>query len=178
MVVLPQNVPPPEPVTVPGAAFTVITVVDKQPADVVYATVAVPLLRPVNTPAVLIVPTAGVLLLHVPPASALLRDRVEPEHTLPPPVTGREGLTVATIVELQPVLAVYVMDAVPPAIPVTRPLVGFTVATPMAPLDHVPPDGALLSVVVAPWHIAADPDTGDIACTFTLIIRKHPVGRV
>jgi hypothetical protein len=106
IVALPQNMPLPEPVTVPGAAFTVITVADIHPAPVVYATVDVPLLSPANTPEVLMVPTAGVLLLHVPPPTALLKVSDEPVHTLPPPVMGREGLTVVTIVELQPVLNV------------------------------------------------------------------------
>ena len=35
MVALPQNVPPPEPVTAPGVAFTDITIVEKQLEGVV-----------------------------------------------------------------------------------------------------------------------------------------------
>jgi hypothetical protein len=67
---------------------------------------------------------------------------------------------------------------VPPAIPVTRPVVGFTLATAVVLLVQVPPEGALLSDVVAPWQTVALPDTGDIGCTFTFVMRIHPVGKV
>ena len=51
-----------------GAGVTVTTSVEIQPALNAYVIVVVPAVMPVSTPPVTsIVPTAGVLLLHVPP---------------------------------------------------------------------------------------------------------------
>ena len=46
------------------------------------------------------------------------------------------------------------MVAVPAATPVTTPVVAFTVAIPVAPLDHDPPDVVEVNVVVPATQIA------------------------
>jgi len=56
-----------EPMIDAAAAVTVTVSVDRQPALNAYVTVVVPPVRPVSTPPVEIVPTAGLLLDHVPP---------------------------------------------------------------------------------------------------------------
>ena len=64
----------------------------------------VPAVTPVTTPPAVMVATAGVALLHVPPAVALLSVVVEPTHTLVTPViTAGSGLTVTVVVTAQPV---------------------------------------------------------------------------
>ena len=62
----------------------------------------VPPERPASTPELLMVPTAVLLLLHVPPDTELERVRSAPWHTLLPPVMGAVVLTVTTAFELQP----------------------------------------------------------------------------
>jgi len=47
-------------------------------------------------------PTAGLLLLHVPPALASVRAIVEPVHTLDKPVIPLSEVTVTTVVARQP----------------------------------------------------------------------------
>lgn len=86
MSVEPQNVPPPEPVTGPGATLTVITPEVVHPAAVVYIMVVVPLDKLVKEPVLLIVPTAVLLLLQEPPAGVLLSVAVEPTHIAAMPV--------------------------------------------------------------------------------------------
>ena len=62
-----------------------------------------PAVRPANNPDVeLIVPTAVVLLLHVPPVTELDSARSLPAHTDVPPVMGAVAFTVIMAVELQP----------------------------------------------------------------------------
>jgi len=64
----------------------------------------VPPETPVTTPPALIVATAGVALLHVPPAVASDNVVVKPMHTLVVPViTAGNGLTVTVAVRKQPV---------------------------------------------------------------------------
>ena len=63
-----------------------------------------PPVTPVTTPPAVIVATAGVALLHVPPAVALLNVVVEPAHTLVIPVIAAgNGLTVTVVVTTHPV---------------------------------------------------------------------------
>ena len=63
----------------------------------------------------------------------------------------------------------------PAVTPVTTPEPDPTVATPVAPLVHAPPDGEELRVVVAPVHNDAVPviDEG-VVLTVTGAITKHP----
>lgn len=106
MVALPQNVPPPEPVTAAGSAVTVTMSVDMQPDGVVYVMVVVPAVMPVTVPEPLMVPTAAVLLAHVPPLTLLLSARLLPTHTAVPPVMGEVVLTDTIADELQLVAVV------------------------------------------------------------------------
>jgi len=69
-----------------GSGFTVTAWVVVPPW--VYVTVVTPAERPVNTPPVEIVPTAMLLLLHVPPEAELANVVVEPTHTVNVPVIG------------------------------------------------------------------------------------------
>lgn len=96
------------PVIAAGPAFTVTTVVTKQPLPSAYVIVDVPAAMPVTTPAPEIVDTAGVLLLHAPKGVVLLRVIVLPTHTaVPPPVMAAGSpFIVTTAVVIQPVAAV------------------------------------------------------------------------
>lgn len=58
---------------------------------------------PVNTPEVLMVPTAVVLLAHVPPDTEFDKVRLLPWQTLVPPVMAAVVLTVMIAEELHPV---------------------------------------------------------------------------
>jgi len=71
LIVLPSHTCAPAGVMLVGKPFTNTTVVREQP-DTEYVIVVVPAIRPVTTPPVDTVPTAGLLLLHVPPVVALL----------------------------------------------------------------------------------------------------------
>jgi hypothetical protein len=64
----------------------------------------VPAVTPVTTPPAVMVATAGVALLHVPPAVTLLKVVVEPMQTLVVPVMAAgSGLTVTVVVTAHPV---------------------------------------------------------------------------
>jgi hypothetical protein len=93
------------PLIVPGPAFTVTTVVAKQPVEPVYVIVAVPTLTPQNIPVdTPTVATAVLLLLHVPPLVASARVEQNPTQTETGPVIATGGvLTVTTAVRIQPV---------------------------------------------------------------------------
>jgi hypothetical protein len=79
---------------------------------------------------------------------------------LPPLIVGNAFTVTVSVALLQP--NVYETKAVPPATPVTTPVVEFTVTLPLE-VDHVPPVLALLSVIVAFTHTGALPenDPGD-----------------
>jgi hypothetical protein len=78
---------------------------------------------------------------------------VAPSHTVgvpnKVPATAR-GFTVRILDALQPDGEVYVIITVPPAMPVTTPLVATIVAIDGEPDCQVPPAGVLVSVAVAP----------------------------
>jgi hypothetical protein len=97
-------VPPPDPVTDPGAALTVITDVAMQPVPVVYVIPVVPVDIAETTPEVLfIVPTAVLLLVHVPPVVVFASPKVDPTQTELPPVMAPIGFTVTVASATQPV---------------------------------------------------------------------------
>ena len=88
-----------------GNAFTVYTLVAKQPLLRVYVIVAVPALTPVVTPVVLpMLAMPASLLLQVPPPVLLVSVVLKPTHALEVPVmaTGT-AFTVTPLVALQPV---------------------------------------------------------------------------
>lgn len=117
-----------------------------------------PVTIPVDEPTVAI---AVLLLAHVPPPASL-RVVVLPAHTVATPVIAPgSGLTVTVVIRMQPVGNVYVIGALPADIPVTILLTDPIVAIPVAPLLHVPPRVALLSVVVLPSHTDVVPDIVD-----------------
>ena len=92
--------------------------------------------------------TAGLLLLQVPPVLPVLLSTVDrPVHIDPAPfmVPGlATGLTVTrceAVAVPQPLeeVTVYMIVLLPGATPVTTPVAGSTVATPVVVLDHTPP---------------------------------------
>ena len=118
----------------------------------------VPAARPATVPVLApIVPTAAVLLVHVPPVVLLLSVVVWPTHTsgIPLMVPGT-ALMVIIIVFWQPVDGVFVIVAVPLLNPVTSPVVGFT-DTVASALVQVPPAIVLARVMVAPTHKLVGP---------------------
>lgn len=140
------------PVTVPAVrtGFTVIFAeavwVPHGVVDV-YVIVALPGAIPLTTPVVgFTEATAGLLLLHAPPARPLLEKvATEPAQTEEAPVTvpafGR-GFTVINCEALlvpQLLENVYLMVANPASTPVTTPVFGSTVALSGESLLHVPP---------------------------------------
>lgn len=68
------------------------------------------------------------LLLHVPPAVALVRAVHEPAHITPVPRIGETGVTETVMLAAHPSKVVYCIEAVPGATPHTKP-VPSTVAT-------------------------------------------------
>lgn len=142
---------------------------------------AVPASTPVTIPELLPTVAMPVLpLVHVPPDGEELNVVVAPTHTVAVPVIA-DGVafTVTTAVTLQVVGSVYVIDAVPALAPETTPDEEPTVATPVAPLVHVPPDGVEPSVVVAPTHRFSVPviDDGRLL-TVMFFVAKHPPARL
>ena len=149
-----------------GIAFTVfiaVTVV-LQPVDpsvTLYPIVAVPAVRPVTMPDVLIVAVAGALLLQVPPGVASLRVVVLPAHSLAVPVIAATAgpASVVNVVDaeaVQPAILVtlYIMVVLPIATGVTvaddeliEPLI---VATVTSVLPHTPPVVASFRIAVMP----------------------------
>ena len=118
------------------------------------------------------------LLLHVPPATASVNAIVLPAHTfVVAPVIGAGAvLTVNNALTLQPLALVYTIVDVPaddPAVttPVEDPIV---TADPLA--VHVPPDVVLLSVVVAPAHIASEPriEAGCVLTVTPIVVLQPP----
>ena len=124
------------------------------------------------------VPTAGVLLLQVPPAVLLPSVVVWPAHTsgIPLIVPGT-ALIVITIVFWQPVAGVLVIVAVPLLSPVTSPVVGFT-DTVASALAHVPPAMLLVRVMVAPTHKLVGPPIVGSGFTVTGVVAAQPEGMV
>jgi hypothetical protein len=105
VVVCPTHIVP-TPVMAAGSGLMVATVVSEHVVGSVYVSVVVPASTPPSIPEVLpIVPLAGVLLSHVPPAGVPVSVDDEPSHTCSEPVTpvGRP-FTSTTIVRKQPVL--------------------------------------------------------------------------
>jgi len=123
----------------------------------------VPAETPVSTPEPEpTVATAVVLLLHVPPGTALMSVILPPTHTLMPgvptvPMIGPgNGFTVTVVVTKQPDDSMYVMTEVPLETPVTMPVDEPTVAIDVLPLLHVPPP-VPVKIIVEPTHTLPGP---------------------
>lgn len=86
-----------------GAAMTVTVTAAKQLDVITYEIVVTPADSPVTMPDELTVPTAVLLLLHVPPGTATDRADVLPSQTVVLPVIGGTAvITVTTDVVLHP----------------------------------------------------------------------------
>jgi hypothetical protein len=117
----------------------------------------VPADTPVTTPVGAMVATLVVPLFQVPPAGVPVRAVDEPSHTESVPVIGLgSGVTVTTVLLLQPEPNAYVTAAVPAVIPVATPVVASIVMLPLGVL-HVPPAGVALRVVLLPIHAVSVP---------------------
>lgn len=124
--------------------------------------VAEPVVTPVTMPVVLTVAIAVLVLLHVPPLTASASVVVKPTQAVVVPVIAAgagSGLTVTMAVSVavpQLLVTEYVIMALPAAMPVTVP-VALTLAIAALLVVHVPPEVALLSVVVALWQTVCVP---------------------
>src|SRR4051812_36890890 len=105
------------------------------------------------------VPAAVLLLLHVPPPTALLSSSVVPwQGAIVSPVMIPGVLfTVIIFVAVQPAPVVYVTMVVRGKPPVSIPLVLPIVATLVVPLVHRPPLVASVSVMFSPTHTVDAP---------------------
>lgn len=122
------------------------------------------------------VATPVLLLLHTPPLVLLLSVVAEPAHTDAVPVIDESGLTVTTVVAIQPAPVVYVMIAVPELAPVTTPVVDPIAAIAPSLLLQVPPDVASLRVDDEPVQIPVEPVMAEgSALTVTTIVVRQPV---
>lgn len=141
-----------------GNGFTVTSAVIRQPVGKVYVMVAVPVPAPVTQPVELTEAIALLLELHEPPGVASVRQFVSPRQMLMlPEIAAGNGSTVTTTEMVQPSGDVAVMMEVPPPIPVTTPVPGSIVATPVLLLLHVTPGVASVNVTVLPWHNSSGP---------------------
>jgi len=139
--------------------------------------VEVPAATPVTVPAVVIVATAVVPLLQVPPVLSSVRPSVAPAQTGADPEMG-EGVAFTVTIEVteHPVLSAYVIIEVPEDTPVTTPLLLITVATDVLPLAQVPPVVRSPSVIVEATHTGVEPviATG-VILTVTMAVTEQPV---
>jgi hypothetical protein len=87
--------------------------------------------------------------LHVPEPASVNADVKPTQTTTLPVIAGGSGLTLTAAIAVQPTGVVYVIVAVPVAIPETIPAV-LTDATEVLLLLHVPPAVASLNVTVLP----------------------------
>ena len=151
-------------------------VVFVQPVAVnVNVKVTLPAIKPVITPAFVTVATAGLLLVHVPPAAGV-RLPVLPTQTAAGDVTTGLALTVTEAVVLeQPVAArVNVNVTLPAVMPVITPAL-VTVAIAGLLLVHVPP-AAGVRFPVLPTHTEAGAVTLGRALTVTdEVVFEQPV---
>ena len=94
------------PVMIPadGLAFTVIdwlTASLQSPVVTVYVIVVVPADKPLTTPVLLMVATAGLLLIHTPPVVVLLNASVLPSQTAAPPlIVPADGLVFTVVLKV------------------------------------------------------------------------------
>ena len=122
---------------------------------------ALPAPMAVTIPLLFTVATAVLSLLHTPPAVPLLvNEVVELIHTaaaplMVPAVAVADTVIVFVVLDEPQPLTEYVMLAEPALIPVTTPVVAFTIAMFVLSLLHVPPCVPLvLSPKVCPAHTA------------------------
>ena len=116
------------------------------------------------------VATLGAVLVHTPPGAASDKVVVVSAHIpVAPNIGPGVALTVAVIVLVHPVGAVYVITGLPGNTPSMIPA-GLTVASPVLLLLHVPAPADRLAE--PPWHTrgVAPPIAGGIGFTFTVAL--------
>jgi len=163
------------PDTEEGSGLTVTTAVTAQLSALVYEIVVVPGRIPPTLPEVApTVAVVDVLLLHVPPVVTSARSVADPIHVCNVPVIEEGiGLTVTTIVVLQPA-TIYVIVDVPAMTPDISPDPA-VVAMDVAPLDQMPPVVRSDSVTTEPAHTTPLPDIEEgTGFTDTVIDRAQP----
>ena len=122
------------------------------------------------------VATVVMLLVHVPPATALLNIMVDPEHTAVGPVIAPgTDLTVTVTDVVHPVAdEVNCMTVVPGETPVTSPPAGVTVATPEVELVQVPTTALLNCVVDVGQTVNVPTIAAGVGLTVTVVVAVHP----
>ena len=99
----------------------------------------------------------GVTTLQVPPAGVLFSVVHDPIQIPSVPVIAPGvGVTVTTVLDVQPLAGAYIIVVVPGVRPVTIPEPD-TVATAILELLQPPPNGVLVSVIVLPAHTVVGP---------------------
>jgi hypothetical protein len=160
--------------------FTVIVVMLMQPVAAVKVITDVPPANPVTMPEPdATVATVGTLLVHAPP-EPLLRVVVAAEHTIVVPVIGGgNGNTEIVAVMVHPPDPVeYVTATVPAVIPLTMPEAEPIVIPDEEAVLQLPPNDALLNVIVEPTQ-TFEPTMGERAGkTVTVTVVLQPEGIV
>jgi hypothetical protein len=149
------------PVMLAGEFSIVRSRVVLQPTpETLYVIMVVPVPTEVISPVVeLMVATAGLPLVQVPPAVAFVQVAVLPMQITSAPVGAAGGVfTVIVFSRWQPLLPTYSAVAVPAVSPTTEPVVPFIVNMLISLLLHVPPVVVLVSVQLAPSHTTELPD--------------------
>lgn len=154
----------------PGVTVITLEVSETQPVKVfVKINLAVPAASPVIKPALLMVATGGLVLIHVPP---VVGDKlvVLPTQILPSPFSTTIGLGLTVIgfefSDTQPCVDVNLKVATPGATPVTTPVEALTVATDGLLLIHVPVSDAC-NVEVIPIQMVFEPVTVTVGLGLT-----------
>jgi hypothetical protein len=129
----------------------------------------VPAATPVTIPVLPTVAVAVFALLHEPPVVVVLSAVVVPGHTFAVPVMVAGVRFTVTVADEEQPPTVYDILAVPAVTPVTTPVEEPTLATDGAPLLHVPPVVAQLTVRVVPVQIVPAPVTA-AGCAFTVTV--------
>jgi hypothetical protein len=129
---------------------------------------------PVIVPDVVgVVATPVLPLLHVPPPVAVSVVTLSSHNRAVPVIAGACGLTVNTIVAVAtPQLpdTVYVIFAVPVALPETTPVTKLMLAVPGASLIHVPPVTPFANVAVEPRQTVVGPVKGPATAVLVTVI--------
>jgi hypothetical protein len=149
---------------IPGTVLLTVTVsaLEKQPVDEVYEIVEVPTLTELTTPVDGFTEAcAGLLLVHVPDASAIERVDVPPKHNdeLPEIEAGVTPTVTSAVATAEPHApeTVYEIFTLPVATPVTTPEAS-TVAIAALEELHAPPASVLESAVVEVAHTTIVPE--------------------
>ena len=125
------------------------------------------------------VATAVLVLLHVPPVETSDRVVVVPAQIVVVPVIGVVGFTVTMAVVVHPPAVTNVIVEVPGAIPLIMPVVSPAVATAVLPLVQVPPRSRSLKDMVKPGQTSVAPCiTSGTGFTVNTPVRIQPVESV